>query len=562
MVRADGPLILQSDRTVLLEVAHPEFAAARDRLARFAELVKCPDYVHTYRITQISIWNAAALGVGLCEILGYMEEASRYPVPAAVASEIRTWYQRYGLLVLEREGPALLLRAREPGLLGRLRHLKEVAPWILEERGETLLVEDAGRGLVKQGLARAGFPVEDLAGYAEGAPLAIALRPRTLGGAPFALRPYQAEAAHVFHAGGTARGGSGVVALPCGSGKTVVALAVMSLTGTHTLVLTTNTVAARQWRRELLDKTTLAPDQVGAYTGEEKLVRPVTITTYQMMTHRRNRDSAFAHMDLFSRQELGLVIYDEVHLLPAQVFRVTASIQARRRLGLTATLVREDGREEDVFSLIGPRRYDVPWKVLERQGWIAGARCVEVRVPLPAEQEIRHRAAEGDRARYRLAAENPAKDAVAAARLARHRKDRVLILGQDLDQLRRRARRLGLPLIIGATPNAERESLYDAFRKGELGALVVSRVGNFAVDLPEANVAVQVSGTFGSRQEEAQRLGRVLRPKEEGGGALFYTLVTEGTREEHFAARRQLFLAEQGYEYEIMPAAELAGEDA
>ncbi len=552
-----GPLIIQSDHTILLETAHPDYEEARDRLARFAELVKCPDYIHTYRVTRISIWNAAFLGVPLEEITGYMEEASRYPVPPVVLRDVREWYGRFGVLVLEREEEKLLLRSRKPGLLEEVKRVQGVPAWVKEETPDGLVLEEAGRGPVKQALAKAGYPVEDLAGYSQGVPLEIRLRKKTLGGKPFRLRDYQEEAARVFHAGGTVRGGSGVIALPCGAGKTIVALAVMNLTGTRTLVLTTNTVAARQWRREILDKTFLSEEDVGEYSGEKKEIRPVTITTYQMVTHRKRKGEAFTHVDLMGRQEWGLIVYDEVHLLPAQVFRVTASIQARRRLGLTATLVREDGREDEVFSLIGPKRYDVPWKVLEKQGWIAGARCVEVRIPLAGETEIHYRAARKDRDRYRIAAENPAKDRVLSLLLEAHRGDRVLVLGQYLDQLHRISRKLDIPLITGATPNAEREVLYAEFREGRIGVLLVSRVGNFAVDLPEANVAVQVSGTFGSRQEEAQRLGRILRPKEGGGGAVFYSLVTEGSREETFAARRQLFLAEQGYEYEILPASVL-----
>ncbi len=560
MKPAPGPLIIQSDHTILLETAHPEYARARDELARFAELVKCPDYIHTYRLTKISIWNAAFLGVPLEEITRFMEQSSRYPVPPVVLRDVREWYRRFGVLFLERVGEKLVLRSRKAGLLEVVREIPGAGGWVTGETEDGLVLEEAGRGPVKQALAKAGYPVEDLAGYAEGTPLEIRLREVTLGGKPFRLREYQEEAARVFHAGGTVRGGSGVISLPCGAGKTIVALAVMHLTGTRTLVLTTNTVAARQWRREILDKTWLTENDVGEYSGERKEIRPVTITTYQMVTHRKRKGDSFTHVDLMGRQDWGLIVYDEVHLLPAQVFRITASIQARRRLGLTATLVREDGREDEVFSLIGPKRYDVPWKVLEKQGWIAGARCVEVRVPLLGETEIHYRAARKDRARYRIAAENPAKDRVLSLLLDRHREDRVLVLGQYLDQLHRISRSLGIPLITGATPNSEREGLYADFREGRIGVLLVSRVGNFAVDLPEANVAVQVSGTFGSRQEEAQRLGRILRPKEGGGGAVFYSLVTEGSREETFAAKRQLFLAEQGYEYEILPASALEEE--
>ncbi|HUR26781.1 MAG TPA: DNA repair helicase XPB, partial [Planctomycetota bacterium] len=415
-------------------------------------------------------------------------------------------------------------------------------------------VNALARGSIKQALIKIGFPVDDRGGYVQGDAFAIALREKTRGGRTFAPRAYQRNAAAAFLAGGTVLGGSGVIVLPCGAGKTVVGLEVMSLVGEKTLILTTNTVAVHQWREEILDKTKLKDADVALYTGDHKQVAPVTITTYQMLTWRRNKTDAFEHFSLFSRENWGLVIYDEVHLLPAPVFRVTADLQARRRLGLTATLVREDGKEDEVFCLIGPKRYDVPWKVLESQGFIAAATCIEVRVPLPASQKPIYAAASA-RSKFRVASENPLKLHVIEHLLEKHPHSHVLIIGQYIDQLNHLARHLKVPLITGKTPNAERNELYESFRAGRLPVLLVSKVGNFAVDLPEANVAIQVSGTFGSRQEEAQRLGRILRPKADGSAAVFYSVVTLSSRDQEFAEKRQLFLTEQGYAYEIIEAA-------
>ncbi len=540
------PLIVQSDRTLLLEVANPLYEAARGELARFAELVKSPEHVHTYRLTPLSLWNAAAGGMAAEAILAALERYSRYPVPPNVAFEVREQTARYGKLKLVARDGGYAIEASETPLAEEIWRHKDLRP-IFSARPEpnVLALPAASRGLAKQALTRAGFPVEDLAGYVEGAPLALAVRPETR------LRDYQTDAAGVFHAGGSAAGGSGVIVLPCGAGKTLVGIAVMERLKTHTLILATGTVAVRQWRRELLERTTLGPDDVGEYTGLRKDIRPVTLATYNILTHRRSREGEFTHLALFDGMNWGLVVYDEVHLLPAEVFRVTAHIQARRRLGLTATLIREDKLESDVFSLIGPKKYDAPWKDLERQGWIAPASCVEVRVALPEEERMRYASAE-EREKFRIAAANPAKMDALHDLLERHKGDRVLVIGQFLDQLDRIARAHALPLITGKTPIRERERLYDGFRKGEVARLALSKVGNFSIDLPEANVLVQVSGQFGSRQEEAQRLGRVLRPKKGGGAARFYSIVSRGTCEEEFAANRQLFLTEQGYAYEIV----------
>jgi DNA excision repair protein ERCC-3 len=560
-----NPIIVQSDRTVLLEVDNPLYEAARDQLARFAELEKSPEYVHTYRITPLSLWNAAATEMDAASILQALERFSKYPVPDNVRTDVSDFTSRYGRVKLVREGPDLLLACDDPTLMIELTRQRRLQPYILEQAGPLRLrIDPSRRGHVKQALVLIGYPAEDLAGYLPGAALRLGLRSTTQAGQPFAPRRYQREAADAFYASGTARGGSGVVVLPCGAGKTIVGIAAMVKMQCATLILTTNTVAARQWISELLDKTDLGEESVGEYTGLRKQVRPVTIATYQIMTyHPRKKDSdsrpenEFPHLALFSEQDWGLIIYDEVHLLPAPVFRITAEIQARRRLGLTATLVREDHRETDVFSLIGPKKYDAPWKDLERQGWIATAECHEIRVSLPDDLRLSY-ALSDERDRYRIAAENPRKMDTLDQLLGKHPDDSVLIIGMYLSQLEELTKRYQYPLITGKTTVAEREELYHGFRQGEIKRLIVSKVGNFAIDLPDANVAVQLSGTFGSRQEEAQRLGRILRPKEHGLLAHFYSLVTRDTRDQEFAANRQLFLTEQGYRYDIIYDDEVA----
>lgn len=580
-----NPLIVQSDRTLMLHTVqasldadgkprrdedgqpvteeHPLFAEARDALAKFAELEKSPDYLHTYRITPVSVWNAAAVGVTLSEVADTLHRFACVPVPAAVLEEVDGWITRYGLLRIEAVdgGPQPFeLVADDPAILetvlehATIRAVLEVVKG--EDERERAFLDDLSRGEVKQRLIRIGFPVDDRGGFVDGDPLQITLRTETLNGAPFGLRDYQSGAAAAFHAGGSVMGGSGVVVLPCGAGKTVTGMAVMSLVGAKTLILTTNTVAVRQWRDELLDKTELTEDEVGEYTGETKDLKPVTISTYQMLTWRRSKTDEFEHFEVFRKENWGLVVYDEVHLLPAPIFRVTAELQARRRLGLTATLVREDGKEDEVFCLIGPKRFDVPWKVLEGQGFIAEACCIEVRVPFDDDHR-REYAQAAPREQFRRASENPAKVDVVRQLVERHSGERTLIIGQYLDQLASLEEALDAPLLTGRTPNQERERLYAAFRSGEISLLILSKVGNFAVDLPDASVAIQVSGTFGSRQEEAQRLGRVLRPKADGSAATFYSIVTMSSRDQEFAEKRQLFLTEQGYAYEIMEVSDL-----
>jgi DNA excision repair protein ERCC-3 len=551
------PIIVQSDRTVLLEVNNPEYPAARDALARFAELEKSPEHIHTYRITPLSLWNAAASGLAPDAIVDALTMYGKYELPTNVRTDIIDYISRYGRLKLVRESGVLLLVSDDPMLITEITHHKRFVGLIGEQRdARTLEIDPALRGQIKQALVQFGFPAEDLAGYVDGAALDIVLQPQTSGGTPLQLRPYQQEAVDVFYAAGGVRGGSGVVVLPCGAGKTIVGLGVMDRLRCATLILTPNTVAARQWIREIIDKTNISPDLVGEYSGERKEIKPITVANYQILTHRSSKSSEFTHFQLFSERDWGLIVYDEVHLLPAPVFRITAEIQARRRLGLTATLVREDGREGDVFSLIGPKKYDVPWKELEAQGWIATAECHEVRIPLHPDRRMDY-AISDEREKARIAAENPWKLEVLDMILEKHPDDQVLVIGQYLDQLDLIRDQLGDPLITGKTPTRDREKLYEAFRTGEIRRLIVSKVANFAIDLPDANVAIQLSGSYGSRQEEAQRLGRILRPKRSGSLAHFYTLVTRDTKDQDFAANRQMFLTEQGYRYDIIAADDL-----
>ncbi len=551
MVASDNALIVQSDGTVLLEVHAPRAAAARDAIAPFAELVKSPEHVHTYRLTPLSIWNARSAGLTGAAMVAALREHAKYPVPDNVTTEVGELAARYGRVVLSTDRGALICTCLDKPTAERLSRDKAAGP-LLADRLDPLRfrVAPAMRGLLKQALVAAGFPAEDLAGYVTGEALQIALREHCASGSPFTVRDYQREAAEAFHVSGTERGGSGVIVLPCGAGKTIVGMAAMAAVGQTTLVLTTSLTSVKQWRRELLDKTTLGADAIAEYTGESKATGPVTLSTYQVLTWRPDREGEFPHLALFQARSWGLIVYDEVHLLPAPVFRATAELQARRRLGLTATLVREDGREGDVFALIGPKRYDVPWRDLEQRAWIATAVCTEVRVPMSEKRRMEYALAER-RAQFRVAAENPEKTRQVRAILARCPDGRVLIIGEFVKQLEGLAKTLKAPLVTGKTPQAAREELYDKFRRGEVRHLVLSKVGNFAIDLPDADVLIQVSGMFGSRQEEAQRLGRILRPKADGRTARFYSLVSRDTREEEFAHHRQLFLTEQGYSYRI-----------
>ena len=549
----ENPLIVQGDGSLLLELGSPRATEARDLLARFADLEKSPEHIHTWRITALSLWNAAASGFGAREITEGIVRFSKYEVPPKVLHDIEEKIARWGKIVLlpadASEPGVLRLSVKDPAVIRQIVRNSKVMEETTGALAEGLYrVPLARRGTVKQALLRLGFPVDDRAGFVGGTQLDVRLRTRSVGGQTFALRRYQRESVEAWHKAGTDEGGHGVVVLPCGAGKTVVGIATIAKAGCQTLILATGVTSVRQWIQELLDKTELTADQVGEYSGECKEIRPITVTTYQILTHRKHSDAEFTHLGLFSANDWGLIIYDEVHLLPAPVFRVTADIQARRRLGLTATLVREDGREGDVFTLIGPKRYDVPWKELEAKGFVAEAHCVEIRIPMPVPLALRYSNSE-DRAKVRLSSENPWKLLVVAELLQRHATDKILIIGMYLDHLEEASRRFGAPLITGKTSNAERDVLYDRFRRGELRVLCVSKVANFSINLPDANVAIQLSGTFGSRQEEAQRLGRILRPS--GSDSWFYSVVTRGTREQEFAHNRQRFLTEQGYNYRI-----------
>jgi DNA excision repair protein ERCC-3 len=544
----DGPLIVQSDKTLLLEVDHRDAPAARAAIAPFAELERAPEHVHTYRVTPLALWNARAAGHDAEQVVDALVRHSRYAVPQPLLVDVVDTMGRYGRLQLTNSPVhGLVMVAFDRAVLEEVLRQKKIAP-LLGARvdDDTVIVHPSERGHLKQALLKIGWPAEDLAGYVDGEAHPIALAEDG-----WSLRSYQREAVDGFWAGG-----SGVVVLPCGAGKTLVGAAAMAEAGATTLILVTNTVAGRQWKRELVARTSLTEDEIGEYSGERKEVRPVTIATYQVIT--RKSKGEYKHLELFDSRDWGLIIYDEVHLLPAPVFRMTADLQSRRRLGLTATLVREDGREGDVFSLIGPKRYDAPWRDIEQQGWIAPAECTEVRVTLTDNERMGYAVAEPDE-RYRVASTAHTKSAVVKGILERHPGEPALVIGAYLEQLEELGTALDAPVIQGSTKNREREALFDSFRRGELPVLVVSKVANFSIDLPEASVAIQVSGTFGSRQEEAQRLGRLLRPKADGRQAHFYSIVSRDTLDTDYAAHRQRFLAEQGYAYRIVDADDLLG---
>ncbi|AEJ20646.1 DNA repair helicase XPB [Gracilinema caldarium] len=591
MANPANPLIIQSDRTLLMDVHAEGAEEARSAIMPFAELVKSPEHIHTYQITPLSLWNAASAGLSPQDIQRVLEAYSRYPVPRNILEGFADTMARYGKIKLvapehppqqapEQAPPqavpqqtasqagtgpgsnsattpaecsagaqtdTLLLLCESEPIRAEVAAAKSLAKYLIPD-GPAFRLKLVDRGTVKRELIKLGWPVQDLAPLAAGEPLEINFRTTTSGGKPFAPRDYQVEAARSVVGDGGPGSGFGVVVLPCGSGKTVVGMTVMTMLKTNTLILTTNVAAVHQWIDELLDKTDLTAEQIAEYTGDEKSVAPVTVATYQILTWRPNKDADFPHFKLFRERAWGLIIYDEVHMLPAPVFRVTAELQAVRRLGLTATLVREDGAEDAVFSLVGPKRYDVPWKDLEAKGWIAEALCTEIRLDLPEQLKIPYAVA-NQRAKYRIASENPLKIAVVQQLIENHPEDRILVIGQYLSQLSELARILKVPLITGQTPHAEREVIYHRFKQGELRLIVVSKVANFAIDLPDASMAIQVSGSFGSRQEEAQRLGRILRPKNRN--SYFYTIVSRFTVEEEFAANRQKFLAEQGYKYTI-----------
>jgi DNA excision repair protein ERCC-3 len=539
----DGPLIVQSDKTLLLDIDHPMSTECRRAIAPFAELERSPEHIHTYRLTPLGLWNARAAGHDAEQVIDTLIKYSRYAVPHSILIDVAETMSRYGRLRLEMDPVhGLILITTDTAVLEEVIRAKKIAP-LLGARidAETITVLPSQRGQIKQSLLRLGWPAEDFAGYVDGQAHDISLVQKD-----WKIRPYQELAAEGFW-----HGGSGVVVLPCGAGKTIVGAAAMAHAKATTLILVTNTIAARQWREELLKRTTLNEDEIGEYSGAKKEIRPVTIATYQVMTKKKN--GVYAHLDLFDSYDWGLIIYDEVHLLPAPIFRFTADIQSRRRLGLTATLVREDGMEGEVFSLIGPKRFDVPWKEIEAQGYIAPAECIEVRVNLTEAERLAYATAEPEN-RYRSCATTRTKRDVVQALVEKHADEQVLVIGQYIDQLDDLSETLGAPLIKGETPIKEREILFNQFRTGEIKCLVVSKVANFSIDLPDATIAIQVSGAFGSRQEEAQRLGRILRPKSDGRGAKFYSVISRDTIDQDFAQNRQRFLAEQGYSYKIIDA--------
>jgi DNA excision repair protein ERCC-3 len=538
---SDGPLIVQSDKTLLLDIDHPLSTECRRAIAPFAELERAPEHMHTYRLTNLGLWNARAAGHDAELVIDTLIKYSRYAVPHALLIDIAEQMSRYGRLRLEADPVhGLILVTTDTAVLEEVIRAKKIAPLLgIRIDQETIAVHPSQRGAIKQSLLRLGWPAEDFAGYVDGQAHPISLKQDG-----WKIREYQEHAAEGFW-----HGGSGVVVLPCGAGKTIVGAAAMAHAQATTLILVTNTIAARQWRDELIKRTTLTEDEIGEYSGSKKEIRPVTIATYQVMTKKKN--GVYSHLDLFDSHDWGLIIYDEVHLLPAPIFRFTADIQSRRRLGLTATLVREDGMEGEVFSLIGPKRFDVPWKEIEAQGYIAPAECIEVRVNLTEAERLAYATAEPEE-RYRYCATTRTKRDVVQELVSLHANEQILVIGQYLDQLDDLGETLGVPVIQGSTPQREREELFQAFRTGEITCLVVSKVANFSIDLPEATIAIQVSGAFGSRQEEAQRLGRILRPKADGRGARFYSVVSRDTIDQDFAQNRQRFLAEQGYSYTII----------
>ena len=555
------PLIIQSDRTLLLDVHGESFEIVRNALLPFTELIKSPEHMHTYAISPISLWNAASSGLSTTDILGTLDQWSRFPVPESVRFYINDQLSRYGKILMipcdpevcvdiEQHADFLLLSVPDESIRLQIFSRKELSGLIIRTpiHADGFYIRLYDRGEVKLRLIRLGFPVDDRVPLVEGSPLDVSLRETSLSGYPFRVRDYQHDATSSLLGDGAPGTGFGTLVLPCGSGKTIIGIDILKRLATHTLIVTTNIAAVHQWIHELKDKTTLQDADIKEYTGEKKEIGPVTVCTYQILTWKKKEQDEYPHFTLFRDHDWGLIIYDEVHMLPAPVFKVTAELQAIHRVGLTATLIREDGREDEVFSLVGPRRYNVPWKVLEQKGWIAEAHCYEIRIGLPEHLELPY-AIGTKREKFRIASENPIKTSVVSQLIENHPEDHILIIGQYIDQLQGLSKELRYPLITGSTPNTKREELYDKFRRGSIRVLIVSKVANFAIDLPDASVAIQVSGTFGSRQEEAQRLGRILRPKEHG--STFYSLVTRYTTEEEFAANRQKFLAEQGYKYHI-----------
>ena len=567
----ENPLIVQGDRSLLLDVHAPLAEECRNALIPFAELEKSPEHLHTYRLTPLSLWNAASAGFSADDAIDVLQKFARYDVPQSVTMWIKETASRFGKIKLI-AGPDIEVPVKEGSAEKVIEHnlylvadslpvfkeiaanhsVKKLLTNTLEDNGapeHSFLLKLTDRGTIKQLLLQAGWPVKDEVALVDGEPLDVSLRETTSSGRPLQIREYQKGAAHALVGDKGPGTGFGTIVLPCGAGKTIVGMTIMDMLKTSTLIITTNISAVHQWIDELLDKTNLTADQIAEYSGESKTIKQVTVATYQVLTWRPDKEGPYPHFSIFHERPWGLIIYDEVHMLPAPVFRVVADLQAVRRVGLTATLVREDGCEGYVFSLVGPKRYDVPWKELERDQWIATAECIEVRIDLPAYQEIEY-AVSTVREKHKIASMNPDKLPVVRQIIDQFPEDKILVIGQYLQQLDEITKELGCPIITGKTPNAERDKIYQDFREGKIRVLVVSKVANFAIDLPDASLAIQVSGTFGSRQEEAQRLGRILRPKERK--SRFFTLITRNTVEEEFGSNRQKFLAEQGYAYKIV----------
>jgi DNA excision repair protein ERCC-3 len=549
-----NPLIVQSDSSLLLEVHNPKFEEVRNELTKFAELVKSPEHIHTYQLSALSLWNAAAAGIDVDFILSFLNEKSKFDIPSSVITEIKSIFKRFGLVEIHEfpEDERLLLKIKDQYVEKEVTSNPRLKKFLLEmiNPGE-YKIDFFSRGELKVVFFKYNIPVHDIAGYTDGEPLEVSLLDKTRStGKDFGLRDYQQQASEAFYQSGTDIGGHGTVVLPCGAGKTIVALDVMAKIGTYTLILTTSVAAVHQWIREILDKTSLTENEVGEYTGDRKEMKPVIVCTYQILIYRKDKNSPFPHFGIFQAQKWGLIIYDEVHLLPAPVFKITSEIQSTRRLGLTATLVREDEHESDVFCLIGPKKYDTPWKTLEKQGWISKANCYEIKLPLP-EDQLMHYLTADQKEKFNLSAQNPYKKYALKNLLFRHENQLTLIIGHFIKQLQEISELLDVPLITGKTPNSRREVLYNQFKSGELKCLVVSKVANFSIDLPNATVLIQVSGTYGSRQEEAQRLGRILRPKEDNNTSYFYSITTQDSIEEQYSHKRQRFLTEQGYSYDI-----------
>ncbi len=546
----DRPLIIQSDNTMLLEVHSSSFNDARNDIIPFSELIKSPEHIHTFTITPISLWNAASAGFTADTIIARLSYWSKYPVPDNVKFTVNDIISRFGSIILypvDDEPDLFFLYISEHKIFQEIMHRKAIMEYLTIHK-DGFFLNAYNRGTVKLLLIKLGYPVDDRIPLKTGDPIELSLRDTTISGYPFILRDYQDEAKDAILGDGNPGTGYGTIVLPCGSGKTIVGINVIHALKTKTLILTTNVAAVHQWINELIDKTTLTKDDIGEYSGDRKVIRDITVCTYQILTWRKDKVSDFPHFSIFKDHNWGLVIYDEVHMLPAPVFKVTAEIQSMHRVGLTATLVREDNREDEVFSLVGPKRYDIPWRELEQKGWIAEAHCFEIRIPLDESLDIDY-AIGSKREKFRIASENPLKKPVIKQLINNHKDEFILIIGQYLSQLNELAKSLEIPVITGSTPNKKRDELFNSFRAGKQKILIVSKVANFAIDLPDASVAIQISGTFGSRQEEAQRLGRVLRPKKQGSH--FYSLVTRYSVEEEFASNRQKFLTEQGYKYHI-----------